>query len=177
MNDGELKDPPWLSDRKKTGGFLYETTIHLLDMALWLMGDAVEVKAIGKDNLYPDLVDWAILIRFHKGGMGTLTSSGHASWHSPTERVEIVGDHATVVCEGLESATLSPGLGEPVTTQTYHQLSHKQRWGYVQENDAYIRAVLGEIPSPFTVNDGFKIVQLIEACYQSAETGHAIQLG
>ena len=53
MNDGDLKEPPWLSDKAKTGGFLYETTIHLLDIALWLIGDAVEVRALAKDNLYP----------------------------------------------------------------------------------------------------------------------------
>jgi myo-inositol 2-dehydrogenase/D-chiro-inositol 1-dehydrogenase len=114
MNDGDLKDPSWLADRSKTGGFLYETTIHLLDIALWLMGDAEEVTAAARDNLYPDLVDWAILLTFRGGGMGKLISSGHASWHPPTERVEIVGDHATIFNEGLDSATCSPGLARAV---------------------------------------------------------------
>jgi myo-inositol 2-dehydrogenase/D-chiro-inositol 1-dehydrogenase len=176
MNDGDLKDPPWLSDRKKTGGFLYETTIHLLDVALWLMGDAVEVKALARDNLYPDLVDWAILISFRGGGMGTLTSSGHASWHAPTERVEIVGDHATILSEGLESATCSPGLLQPADSRSFHQLPRDQRWGYVQENDAFIRAVRGERPSGFSVQDGFKIVELVEVCYRSAESGETVRL-
>ncbi|UCF99666.1 MAG: Gfo/Idh/MocA family oxidoreductase [Spirochaetaceae bacterium] len=176
MNDGDLKDPPWLSDRTKTGGFLYETTIHLLDTALWLMGDAIEVTALAKDNLYPDLVDWAILIGFRNGGMATLTSSGHASWHTPTERVEIIGDHAILVCEGTDSVSHSPGLGQPVEILSFHQLPRKQRWGYIQENDAFIRAVRGELPSAFSVVEGFKIIQLIEACYQSVKTGRTIRL-
>jgi len=109
-NDGDLMEPSWLSNKKKTGGFLYETTIHLLDMAMWLMGDVVEVKALAKDNLYPDLVDWGILMRFEKGRIATLSSSGHASWQIPTERVELVGDHSTLITEELDNVIYSKGL-------------------------------------------------------------------
>jgi myo-inositol 2-dehydrogenase/D-chiro-inositol 1-dehydrogenase len=176
MNDGDLKDPPWLSDRKATGGFLYETTIHLLDIAVWLMGDAVEIRALAKANLYPDLVDWAILFSFRDGRMGTLTSSGHASWHGPTERVEIVGDHALLVSEGLDSALYSDGRGEPVVSFSYAQLPPQEKWGYVQEDRAFVDAVLSHGEVGFSARDGWRIVRLIEACYQSAETGKSVLL-
>lgn len=39
MNRGELKNPPWVSDTSITGGFLYESTFHLLDMCRFLMGE------------------------------------------------------------------------------------------------------------------------------------------
>jgi myo-inositol 2-dehydrogenase/D-chiro-inositol 1-dehydrogenase len=173
MNDGDLKDPPWLSDRKKTGGFLYETTIHLLDLALWLMGDAVEVRAVAKSNLYPDLVDWAILMTFDQERMGVLTSSGHASWHLPTERVEIVGDHASLITEGLDVAIHSKGLAQPVESVSFAQLPNESKWGYVQEDDAFIASIMENRPSSFSVEEGLKIVRLIDACYRSAETGKA----
>jgi len=176
MNDGDLKDPAWLSDRKKTGGFLYETTIHLLDIALWLMGDAVEVMALAKDNLYPDLVDWAILIGFEKGGLATLTSSGHASWHFPTERVELVGDHASLITEGLETATHSKGLDQVAESMNFAQLPNNLRWGYVQEDEAFVTAVLNNTTSAFSAEAGWKMVQLIEGCYRSAETRKTVYL-
>jgi myo-inositol 2-dehydrogenase/D-chiro-inositol 1-dehydrogenase len=176
MNDGDLKDPPWLSDRKATGGFLYETTIHLLDIGVWLMGDVVEIRALAKANLYPDLVDWAILLSFRDGRMGTLTSSGHASWHGPTERVEIVGDHALLVTEGLDSALYSAGRSEPVVSHGYAQLPPKEKWGYVQEDRAFVDAVLSRGEIGFSAGDGWKIVRLIEACYESAETGRSVAL-
>jgi myo-inositol 2-dehydrogenase/D-chiro-inositol 1-dehydrogenase len=176
MNDGDLKDPPWLSDRKATGGFLYETTIHLLDIGVWLMGDVVEIRALAKANLYPDLVDWAILLSFRDGRMGTLTSSGHASWHGPTERVEIVGDHALLVTEGLDSALYSAGRSEPVVSHGYAQLPPNEKWGYVQEDRAFVDAVLSHGEIGFSAGDGWKIVRLIEACYESAETGRSVAL-
>lgn len=176
QNDGDLLDPPWLSDPKKTGGYLYETAIHLLDIALWLMGDVVEVKAIAKDNLYPDLVDWGILISFQKEKIGTLSSSGHASWYFPTERVEIVGDHATLITEELDVAIYSKGLKQPCAIMNFAQLPNDEKWGYTQENKDFIDAILGEKKSAFSLEDGFRIVQLIEACYESARTGKSVSL-
>jgi predicted dehydrogenase len=39
MNRGELLNPEWVGDPKVTGGFLYETTIHMFDMMRFLFGE------------------------------------------------------------------------------------------------------------------------------------------
>ena len=39
MNRGELLNPEWVGDPKITGGFLYETTIHMFDMLRFLFGE------------------------------------------------------------------------------------------------------------------------------------------
>ena len=140
------------------------------------MDDVVELRALTRDNLYPDLVDWAILIGFEKGGLATLTSSGHASWHFPTERVELVGDHACLITEGLEMATHSKGLGQAVEGLNFTQLPNNLRWGYVQEDEAFVTAVLNNTTSAFSAEAGWKMVQLIEGCYRSAETRKTVYL-
>jgi myo-inositol 2-dehydrogenase / D-chiro-inositol 1-dehydrogenase len=38
LNRGELLNPPWTANPQVTGGFLYETPIHLLDMCQYLFG-------------------------------------------------------------------------------------------------------------------------------------------
>jgi myo-inositol 2-dehydrogenase / D-chiro-inositol 1-dehydrogenase len=38
LNRGELLNPTWTADPKVTGGFLYETPIHLLDMCQYRSG-------------------------------------------------------------------------------------------------------------------------------------------
>jgi len=169
-------EPSWLSNKKRTGGFLYETAIHLLDIAPWLMGNIVEVKALAKDNLYPDLVDWGILISFENARIGTLTSSGYASWQFPTEGVEIIGDHAILVTEGLDTVIYSKGLRQPSIIMNFSQLPNNEKWGYVQENNSFINAITEGAKPAFSVMDGFKIVRLIEACYHSVETGKTISL-
>src|SRR3982751_1850801 len=50
MNRGELKNPVWTGDVNVTGGFLYETTIHLFDMARYQFGEVEELVAYGSQH-------------------------------------------------------------------------------------------------------------------------------
>ena len=45
MNRGKLKNPVWTGDVNVTGGFLYETTIHLFDMVRFQFGEVAEQVA------------------------------------------------------------------------------------------------------------------------------------
>jgi myo-inositol 2-dehydrogenase/D-chiro-inositol 1-dehydrogenase len=51
MNRGELESPPWVENTALTGGFLYETPLHLLDMARWLLGEVTDLTAAGAADL------------------------------------------------------------------------------------------------------------------------------
>jgi predicted dehydrogenase len=52
MNRGELLNPKWVGDPKITGGFLYETTIHMFDMLRFLFGEVKSLQAIGSKHEY-----------------------------------------------------------------------------------------------------------------------------
>ena len=125
---------------------------------------------------FPDLVDWGILMRFEKGRIATLSSSGHASWQIPTERVELVGDHSTLITEELDNVIYSKGLRQSSISMDFSQLPYDEKWGYVQENDWFLNTILNEAEPAFSVMDGLKIVQLIEECYKSVESGKTISL-
>lgn len=43
QNDGDMRNPPWATDKSLTGGFMYDTTVHFLDMAEFLMGPIAEI--------------------------------------------------------------------------------------------------------------------------------------
>lgn len=113
---------------------------------------------------------------FEKERIGTLTSSGHASWQFPTERVELIGDHATLITEELDTAIYSKGLRQPSIIMSSAQLPNNKKLGYIQENDWFLNTILNEAKPAFSVMDGLKNVQLIEACYQSVKTGKSIQI-
>ena len=46
----------------------------------------------------------------------------------------------------------------------------EQRWGYVQEDKAFIDAILNETKPPVTALDGYKSVELVESVYQAIKT-------
>src|SRR5688500_16310408 len=52
MNRGELLNPEWTGDPEVTGGFLYETPIHMFDMMRFLFGEIESLHAIGSSHEY-----------------------------------------------------------------------------------------------------------------------------
>ncbi len=168
MNRGELLNPPWVSDRSVTGGFLYESTIHLLDMIRWLMGDVAEVRCKGRQSVYRELDDFSMILTFANGRDAVFSSCAHATWAFPFERIELYGEHASIVTEEMERVTYSPGLGKEIVQYNYFQLDIPAKWGYREEDRSFVDAILNGTPPAVTAEDGYKSVELVEACYRSA---------
>jgi len=168
MNRGELINPQWVCNRAVTGGFLYESTIHLLDMIRWLMGEVVKVQCRAQQNICAELDDFAMILTFASGHFAAFSSSAHTSWAFPFERIELYGGHASIVTEEMEKVTYSPGLAQEIVMRDYFQLDIAEKWGYREEDQLFVEAIVkGQAPA-VTASDGYKAVELVEACYQSA---------
>jgi len=171
QNDGDWFNPPWITDLTLTGGFLYESSVHLLDMLRWLLGDVVSVQAQAKANVYHVLNDFAILLTHQEDRFAVFSSSAHASWGFPFEHVEIVGEHAFVRSEELTRVVHSTGLQQEILIHDYTQLARADLWGYREEDRLFIGACMGENPPAVDAEEAFKSIELCEACYRSAANG------
>jgi myo-inositol 2-dehydrogenase / D-chiro-inositol 1-dehydrogenase len=169
MNRGELKHPPWVADRRVTGGFLYESTVHLLDMIRWLMGEVVDVECRARASIYNELDDFVMLLTFASGQHCAFSSCAHTSWAFPFERVELYGDHAQIITEEMEKVAYAPGLGQALVQHDFFQLSMPDKWGYREEDTLFVDAILEGKSPPVTAEDGYKAIELVEACYRSAQ--------
>src|SRR6185295_9702713 len=109
-------------------------------------------------------------LRFASGLHATLASSADASWMFPYERIEVFCHHETFVTREMESFTSSSALDGQHTTQTMERLSKEEKWGYAQEDRAFVDAIIDQRPAVVTVDDGFAAVELVDACYQAART-------
>lgn len=175
QNDGDMQNPPWLTDITMTGGFMYDTTVHFLDMARFLLGDITELRSLGAASFYPIEDNFVVQLKFKNGAFGVITSCGHASWISPFERVQVVGDHKSVITEELDSYRYSASLGAIVEGKEFTTLEHNVKWGYAQMHDHMFRECISNGAAPKnSVDDGYKVVKLIEACYASAKAGGSI---
>ena len=174
MNRGELLKPDWVGDPKITGGFLYETPIHMFDMVRFLFGEVNTLQAVGSKHEYEETDDFSVLLTFENGMHATLASSADASWLFPFERVEVFCHHATLVTREMESLVCSEGLDGKHSEYSTHQLSKEEKWGYAQENRAFIDSIIEEKPPVVTAEDGHKAVQLADAVYQSVDSGKTI---
>ena len=174
MNRGELIKPDWVGDPQVTGGFLYETTIHMFDMMRFLFGEVTEMSALGSSHEYPEADDFSVLLGFRNGLHATLCSAADAGWLFPFERVEVFCHHRTITTREMESITRSDGLEGGHTIKSMHQLSKEEKWGYAQEDRAFVDSILEGKSVAVTARDGYKSVELVDACYRAIVTGERI---
>ncbi|HEX3250105.1 MAG TPA: Gfo/Idh/MocA family oxidoreductase [Pyrinomonadaceae bacterium] len=170
MNRGELLKPEWTGDPEITGGFLYETPIHMFDMMRFLFGEVESLHAIGSTHEYKEVDDFSVLLKFANGMHATLATAADASWLFPFERVEVFCHHATLVTREMESLTCSSNLEGHFNVQTMQQLPREERWGYVQEDKAFIDAILNSSPPLVTALDGLMSVRIADAVYESVRS-------
>lgn len=175
MNRGELKNPVWTGDVSVTGGFLYETTIHLFDMMRFQFGEIEELVAYGSEHEYPELDEFSVIFKFSNGFHCSFASSSDASWLFPFERIEVFCHHRTILTEEMEHLLDSRGMDANFVTLSWAMTEKEERWGYVQEDKAFIDAIIEGKKPPVTALDGFKSVELVEAVYEAIRTGNRVR--
>ena len=176
MNRGELENPPWTVDDNVTGGYLFETPIHIFDMAAFLMGPIVEVTAHASSAVYPTLDTFTALFRFASGRTANFVSCAYTGWSFPFERVEVYGRHATLRTEEMDHVSIARGLGNPVDSADYRHLPWEERWGYVTEDRLFLDSIEQSKPAAVTAEDGALAVRAALAIYESARTGQPVNV-
>jgi myo-inositol 2-dehydrogenase / D-chiro-inositol 1-dehydrogenase len=174
MNRGELVNPPWVWNAALTGGFLYETPVHMFDLMTFFFGKVEWVEVSARSHGHGDLDDFSILLCFQSGLRATMKTFAHASWHFPFERFEVYGMHSTFETFEMEKISFTKGLESRTTTYDFSLSSMHEKWGYVEEDCLFVDALESKSAPPVTADDGYKVVQLIEACYQSARENRRV---
>jgi myo-inositol 2-dehydrogenase/D-chiro-inositol 1-dehydrogenase len=170
MNRGELLKPAWTADDSVTGGFLYETPIHMFDMMRFLFGEVASLDArLSRPN------DFSLLIEFASGMHATFVTSADAGWFFPYERVEVFAEYSTLETAEIESLSYRLGLVAETVTEDFRALPLEQRFGFEEEDRRFLDAVLTGSAPPVTAFDGYRSVELVCACYQSAAQQRAVQ--
>ena len=177
MNRGELANPPWVWNARLTGGFLYETPVHMFDLMTYFFGPVRSVHVAARAHQHDELDDFSILLTFQSGLQATMKTYAHASWHFPFERFEVYGMHSTYETFEMEKISFTNGLESRTTTFEFSFASMHEKWGYIEEDRLFVDALDGKSPAPVTAEDGYRVVELIEACYQSARDGARVHLG
>jgi myo-inositol 2-dehydrogenase/D-chiro-inositol 1-dehydrogenase len=106
----------------------------------------------------------------------TLATAADASWLFPFERVEVFCHHATLVTREMESLTCSTNLEGHFTEQSMQQLPREEKWGYVQEDRAFIDSIVNGSPPLVTALDGLISVEIVNAVYESVKSGKPIEV-
>ena len=168
MNRGELRRPAWTGDPLISGGFLYETPIHMLDLVRHLFGEPVDVVCRARATTYDQLDDFSMLFTFASGMSAVLATSAHATWLFPFERVEVYGEHAAIVTEEMERITFATGDQQAALTLDFAQQPRDERWGYIEEDGRFVDAICGVGESAVNAAEALATTELVDRCYAAA---------
>jgi myo-inositol 2-dehydrogenase/D-chiro-inositol 1-dehydrogenase len=144
-------------------------------MMRFQFGEIEELVAYGSQHEYPELDEFSIIFKFKNGFHCTFASSSDASWHFPFERIEVFCHHRTLMTEEMERLLDSQGMDANFATHTWHMTEKEERWGYVQEDRAFVDAILNGSKPPVSADDGFKSVELVESVYAAIRTGERVR--
>jgi myo-inositol 2-dehydrogenase/D-chiro-inositol 1-dehydrogenase len=163
MNRGELLKPHWTGDEAVTGGFLFETPIHMFDMMRFQFGEVVSLDArLSRVN------DFSMLVEFASGMHATFVTSADASWFFPYERMEVYGEYSTVETGEMETLSYRLGLDAETVHEDFRQVPFEERLGFQEGDRLFIDAIVSGGAPAVTAFDGYRSVVLALACYQSA---------
>src|SRR5437867_2427378 len=176
MHEGDYRTPPWVSDRSVSGGFLYENLVHFFDLMEWLIAPVSEVSCLARGPLYADLNDFVISVAHTDGAITSLTATGHSTWTPPAESAELIGDHASIVVEGLDRVRHAPGDGGSVRSKDWAELPREERWGYREQDGEVVEALLAGGRPCFSARRALRTLEIAEACAQAAREGRAVRL-
>jgi myo-inositol 2-dehydrogenase/D-chiro-inositol 1-dehydrogenase len=171
MNRGELLKPVWTGDDSVTGGFLYETPIHMFDMMRFQFGEVATLDArLSGPN------DFSMMIEFVSGMYATFVTSADTSWFFPYERVEVFGPYSTIETAEIESLSYRLGLDSETVTEDFRTIPTATRFGFEEEDRLFVDAVLVGGAPPVSALDGYRSVELVSACYRSAAEKRPIRI-
>ena len=174
---GGLFTPSWVKETDISGGFIYDSLVHVVDLIEYLLGAIKEVYCNAISNVYKDQWDdFVCIFKLNGKRLCTLMSSAHATWSTPWERFEIIGAHSFIMSEEMERVYYSPGIDVGDQIFDYNQFPVPIRWGYKEENEAFINAIYGNKTPVCNQCIGFRAIQICEAISKSARRNKAISV-
>ncbi len=183
---------PWLQQRQRVGGLLYQSGCHEFDFLCWIFGEASEISSLASSRVlageldYPDLI--VSQIRFASGGVASV-------WTCMSD--PLIGyDGVVTGSDGSANFDLYRGH---LRWRTRDGQEHEKRWdpsdrwapwAWIEsgsiaagESEAlrallsdFRAAVRGLIPPRITGEDGLRAVELAQGGYLSILEGRPVAL-
>ncbi|MCC6444912.1 MAG: Gfo/Idh/MocA family oxidoreductase [Armatimonadetes bacterium] len=166
----------WRSRKETVGGLLFEVSVHELDFMRSVAGEVASVYAVSRQNP-GDVLDYEdtilVNLKFKSGAVGHLYAS---------RAVEIGSTDGIIQCAGGTVAyNWGTGLldykrpGEEKVTVDPSEWPQED--GVHREIRSFLEWVLDGTPPIVTALDGRAAIAIVEAAYQSAATGRAVEVG
>lgn len=175
----------WFTQKELAGGGpLIDLGVHVLDLALWLMGNPKPVYVLGstyakfgpelakQHNKIYDVEDLAAaMVKLENGATVML----EASWHSHVEHekiyTQLIGTKGGAEFDPLRIYTDVNGQSADI------RLQHPNQSGHEMEIVHFIECIRENKTPIATGEHGLHVQYVLDALYKSARTGKGVEIG
>lgn len=186
-------DGAWRQDPKRGGGgCLADLGVHCIDLLEMFFGRTSRVMAMTGHVVHPyDSEDTAtVLLEFQGGAKGVVDCLFNVPDESSLNRLELYGSGGSILAEG------TIGQGDPGTmtlrssgpASEYESKQQRDDIGgvavcpeqtnvYRAQVEAFSLSIIDRTKPPVSGSDGLWNQRVLQACYQSAKTGCAVDPG
>jgi predicted dehydrogenase len=149
------------------GGNLYDSGAHMFNAMLYLTGlSASEVFAFVDNKDQQVDIEGVVSIRFNTGALGTATVSGDSTYFE--QGIYIQGTNGTIKTSIYGGSLEHWQNGERVKYPVVPEVA------LLQQN--FVDNILGRAGTPSPATLGLRQARLMDAIYESARTGSAVQV-
>lgn len=175
---------PWRGTWAQDGGVLTNQAGHHIDMLLWMMGEVESVTAMTATRLARMEAEdtGAALLRFAGGALGVIEATTAARPKDLEGSISILGETGSVEIGGffmnqLKSWNFAEPIPEDATVFDTHGANPDiPGWNHEQYLRGVIAAIRGNRAGLVDGLEGRKSLEVINALYESAETGRQVPL-
>lgn len=183
-------DVPWHGTKEiDGGGTMMNQSIHMIDILLWLMGKPEWVRAITQTAWHDiEAEDLAVAhVIFASGVIGTIAGST-AIYPGHPARIQIGGTDGSVIIEDGEIVFCKFRESSPISRQMEEEMGRDSGLGsgagdpfadldiggHVAAINDLVFAFRNDCEPAVPGREGRRAIELIEAVYESAETGNPV---
>ena len=173
------------------GGAIADLGVHCIDLLEMFLGRTAKVWATTGNLIhdYPAEDSAVVVLESQSGARGIVDCLFNVPDASSLNRLELYGSHGSLIAEG------TIGQGEPGTmvmrvAESSGEYEAQQNRGtvggrviepvhnnlYREQIESFSNAVIEGVEPPISGRDGLWIQRVLEACYQSARSGHTVIL-
>lgn len=176
----DMKAPP-VEYLAGSGGFFLDVTVHDLDTARWIVGEVVEVSAVGSALSDPAIaevgdIDTAVVVlKFENGALGVIDNSRAAGYGYECS-TEVMGSKATARIDNPHRRNYEWRTPGSAARDLAGNFEERYPWAYVEELDAFARCVRDDEQPRVTGLDALAAYDLAIAADQAWRSGRPVSV-
>ena len=179
--DYPLSDTLWRQTKARSGGgAMMDMGIHCVDLLQHLTAlKAVAVTAFTGNQIYryPDTEDAATaVLRMSNGALFTVEANFNLADAMGGCRFEIYGTKGRITAEQTLGQTETGTVTCVTVDGDCRTVAYDTKNMYTKEIEGFAAAILNDTDAPVTAAEGIFIQKIVEAVYESQETGKHITL-